>query len=423
MAFAASGCRVEVLCPRGHPATRTRSVSRIHRHAALRPLRSLHDALRLAEPDLVIPCDDDAALHLQRLHARGEGPAAPSPACRELIARSLGAPGACRLATARGELMALAVELGIRVPRTETMIGPADVDAWLDAHALPAVFKIDGSWGGQGVAIVHSREQARHAFERMSGRPSPGHALVRALLDRDSLPLRRLFAPEQPAVTVQAFIVGEPANRAVACWRGQVLAGTSVQALHTQQATGPATVVRVIDNAEMDEAVRRLVQRLGLSGLWGVDFMLESATGAAHLIEMNPRATPISHLALGPGHDLPGALLGALGTALGAAHAAAGRRAIAHDTIALFPGEWRRDPASVHLNHDHHDVPWTEPELLRDGLRPPWAERGWVARAWSRWRELAAGTPQRRGTSPDAYGSEQTLQARADYNPLSRRTP
>lgn len=419
MAFAASGCRVEVLCPHGHPATRTRSVSRIHRHAALRPLRSLHDALRRAEPDLVIPCDDDAALHLQRLHARSDAPTALSPECRELIARSLGAPDACGLATARGELMALAVALGIRVPRTDTMLTVGDVDAWLDAHALPAVIKIDGSWGGLGVAIVHSREQARNAFGRMSERPSPGHALLRALLDRDSLPLRRLFAAAQPAVTMQDFIVGEPANRAVACWRGQVLAGTSVQALHTQQATGPATVVRVIDNAEMDEAVRRLVQRLGLSGLWGIDFMLESSTGAAHLIEMNPRATPISHLALGRGHDLPGALL----TALGASPAAAERPAILHDTIALFPGEWRRDPASLHLSHDHHDVPWAEPELLRDGLRPPWAERGWIARAWSRWRELAAGTPARRGTSPGACGSEQTLQARTDYNPLSRRTP
>ena len=80
-------------------------------------------------------------------------------------------------------------------------------------------------------------------------------------------------------MTLQDHIDGHPANRAVACWRGEVLAGTSVLALRTQQATGPATVVRVIDNAEMDEAVKRLVQRLGLSGLWGVDFVIEAATG------------------------------------------------------------------------------------------------------------------------------------------------
>ncbi|WP_298829534.1 ATP-grasp domain-containing protein [uncultured Piscinibacter sp.] len=419
MAFAELGGRVEVLCPRGHPVTRTRAATRIHRHSASRPLRSLEEALQSAEPDLIIPCDDDAALQLQRLHAQVDAADRPSPALRELIARSLGAPEACLLATTRGRLMALAASLGIRVPNTRTVLTPQELVAWLDGHALPAVIKIDGSWGGQGVAIVRSREEARRAFERLAAPPSPAQALARTLLDRDSLPLRRRLAASRSVLTVQDFIAGEPANRAVACWRGEVLAGTSVQALRTQQSTGPATVVRVIDNAEMDEAVRRLVQGLGLSGLWGVDFMLEASTGAAHLIEMNPRATPISHLVPQPGHDLPAALL----SALGAWPAAAGRAAIGHEVIALFPGECRRDPASLHLRMDHHDVPWNEPDLVRDGLEAPWAERGWIARAWARWREPARNTPPRRDTAPDAYGSEQTLPACADYNPLSRHTP
>lgn len=410
MAFSELGCRVEALCPRGHPVTHTRAAMRVHEHDALRPLRALRAALLEAMPDLVIPCDDAAAVQLQQLHARCSSPEPADRALRALVERSLGAPDACALATSRGSLLALATELGIRVPHTTAASTPQALDAWLLRHALPAVIKIDGSWGGLGVAITHSRDAAHLAFARLSARPSLRHGLARALLERDLAPLRSALRHEAPAVTLQDHIDGHPANRAVACWRGEVLAGTSVLALRTQQATGPATVVRVIDNAEMDEAVKRLVQRLGLSGLWGVDFVIEAATGRAFLIEVNPRATPITHLALGPGHDLPAALLRALGPPGGCAP----REAIGQDVVAMFPGEWQRDPTSEHLHRSHHDIPWSEPALVRDGLMRPWAERGWVARAWARMR----GGSQR-ALPHRACGSEQTSSDCNHYNPMS----
>lgn len=410
MAFDELGCAVEALCPRGHPVTHTRAASRVHLHDALRPLRSLRAALHDAMPELVIPCDDEAAVQLQQLHALCAGPDPDERALGALIERSLGSPAACALATSRGPLLALAAELGIRVPHTSAAATPQALDAWLSRHALPAVIKIDGSWGGRGVAITHSRDEAQAAFARLSTRPTLRQALARALLDRDLAPLRFALRQAPPPVTLQVHVSGHPANRAVACWHGEVLAGTSVQALCTQQATGPATVVQVIDNAEMDDAVRRLVQRLGLSGLWGVDFVIDAATGAAYLIEVNPRATPITHLALGPGHDLPAALLAAL---VGAA-ARAPREPIGREVIALFPGEWQRDPASEHLHRAHHDIPWAEPELVRDGLMRPWAERGWVARSWARLRS----GPWRRASGPPC-ASEQTSSERSHYNPLS----
>jgi len=410
MAFSELGCRVEALCPRGHPVTHTRAATRVHFHDALRPLRALRAALLETMPDLVIPCDDEAAVQLHRLHA---GCIATEPADRALsalIERSLGNPGACALATTRGPLLALAAELGIRVPHTTAAATAQALDAWLSRHALPAVIKIDGSWGGRGVAITHSRDEAHDAFARLSSRPALRHALARALLDRDLAPLRSSLRHDAPPVTLQDHVSGHPANRAVACWHGKVLAGTSVEALCTQQATGPATVVRVIDNAEMDEAVRRLVERLGLTGLWGVDFVIEAATGAAFLIEVNPRATPITHLALGPGRDLPAALL----SALGGLSAHAPREPIDRSVIALFPGEWQRDLASEHLQRAHHDIPWTEPALVRDGLLRPWAERGWVARSWARVRAR----PRRAAPAPPC-ASEQTQTDCSHYNPMA----
>ncbi|MFZ0640465.1 MAG: ATP-grasp domain-containing protein, partial [Candidatus Acidiferrales bacterium] len=124
---------------------------------------------------------------------------------------------------------------------------------------------------------------------------------------------------------------------------------------------GPASVLRAIDNAEMSLAIKKVVRRLELSGLHGFDFILDEQTGNAHLIEMNPRATQVGHLTLGPGRDLPAALYAAAsGMPLRTAP-----KITENDTIALFPQEWIRNRASAFLESGYHDVPWEQPELVR----------------------------------------------------------
>jgi len=101
------------------------------------------------------------------------------------------------------------------------------------------------------------------------------------------------------------------------------------------------------------------VARLGLSGFCGFDFII-APSGHAYLLELNPRVTPITHLALADGTHLPGALF----------HELVGREPDAHpvpisgDRIALFPTEWQRDPSGSALGQAHGDVPWDEPGLL-----------------------------------------------------------
>jgi hypothetical protein len=250
------------------------------------------------------------------------------------------------------------------------------LNQWLGRHSLPVVMKNDCTWGGQGVFIAHHLADAQHLFRSMTARPPLLNSMRRWLLDRDLSCLMNLLAPARDSVTLQDFIVGTPSNRAVACWQGQVLAGISVAAVETLHSTGPATVVHVIDNPEMTEAVNRLVCKLGISGLWGIDFVLEHSSGHAYLIEINPRATPICHLPLGPGRDLMAAIYEKLTGSLPTTAAIP----LEHTTIALFPGEWQRNHASVHLGSFHHDVPWSEPDLVQDGVVRPWAERGWLAR-------------------------------------------
>jgi len=419
--FASLGCRVEMLGPRGHPAQATGRLARLHRASAWRPLHALRAALEASAPAIVVPCDDTAAMHLAQLHALltvgtggtgdgggGSGGAADA-ALRACIVRSLGAPQACVLATRRAALLAWAGSQGVRVPDTAELADAAALAGWLQQHRLPAVLKRDASWGGQGVEIVHDAAQARAAFARLSAPPSPGPALLHALLDRDPWTLAAALRGDAPQVSVQAHVAGVPANRAVACRQGQVLAGTSVLALHTQHATGPATVVRIVDNAEMAYTAARLVGRLGLSGLWGFDFVVDPLTRAATLIEVNPRATPICHLPLGAGHDPVAALCASLrgADAAGAARAVQPVAAIGGRLVALFPGEWQRDPAGAALREAHHDRPDAEPRFVRECLAPPWAERGLLARAWARLRPRVRplpppAPPVRQRTDPPA---------------------
>jgi ATP-grasp domain len=166
-------------------------------------------------------------------------------------------------------------------------------------------------------------------------------------------------------VNAQEFVNGRDATSLVACWKGEVLAALHFEVISKQYERGPASVLRLIENEEIDAITRKLVRKLNVSGLHGFDFLLEKETEKPYLIEMNPRATQVGHLALGPRRDLPAALM-----------ATASGRPIRESPgvtqnpmIALFPQEWTRDPESAFLHSAYHDIPWEEPVLLSNCLR------------------------------------------------------
>ncbi len=87
-----------------------------------------------------------------------------------------------------------------------------------------------------------------------------------------------------------------------------MLAGIAVEVVSSKGPTGPACVVRVVDNPEMLRCAEQIGRMLGISGFFGLDFVLEAGTGAAYMLEMNPRATPLCHLQMGTGRDVISAL-------------------------------------------------------------------------------------------------------------------
>jgi hypothetical protein len=350
-AFAGVGAHVEALLPDRHVAGKSRFIARLHGYSPLRAATSLRRAIARAAPDFVVPCDDRA---LMQFLAVGE------PA---LLARSLGQAANYPGLMARRDFIAAAQALDLTAPDTIRLADDADLEAALREIGFPAVLKIDGSWGGDGTAIVHDLEQARAVWRRMAAVPSRLRSVTRAILRRDAHFLREAARPFARRLNLQRFVAGRPATSAFACWNGRVLASIHMDVLETLHPRGPATVMHRVDCEQMERAAVLLAGRFGLSGLHGLDF-IRDPSGQVHLIEMNPRATQTCAFAFGRGRDLAAALCGCFTPA-------PPRPLLTENPlIALFPQEWRRDPRSPWLPGAFADIPWDDPAVLRAFLEP-----------------------------------------------------
>ena len=348
-AFQACGATVEALAPRRHPVAESRALSKLYLYRPLQTLAGLRDALGASKPDLVIPCDDRAARHLTALAAADDVFAA-------IVARSIGRLESFGRLFSRSRFLAEAEGLGVVTPVTREVATEADLKNALHLTGLPAMIKTDGSWGGEGVSFASNFEDALAAFRHMALAPSRLRSLTRAAKRQDTHFLLQAAEPQSQAISVQQYVEGTAATAAFACWNGEVLASLHMEVVSSREPYGPASVLRRIESPQMDDAARRVAKGFALSGFHGLDFMRDGL-GRPCLIEINPRATQICHLALGEGHDLPAALLAALESRAVAARPAATQA----DTIALFPQSLPHGP---HLPGAYHDIPADDPGLL-----------------------------------------------------------
>jgi glutathione synthase/RimK-type ligase-like ATP-grasp enzyme len=366
--MAEAGIAITAVVPDDHalremPGISSCRLGRTRAHA----LRAIAAALRDTLPDLIVPADEwaidllgllhDRALHYSTLTASWTA---------RLIEHSLGSPSAFAFTRQKSRLIGLARREGIAVPRTK-VVGDLRALRYLSEHELfPMVLKLDHSFGGHGVRVVRDAREAEAGFCELRAAAGPVAALKQSIKRRDIACLEGLYR-RSPAISLQQFIDGTPANRAVACHRGKVLAGLSVEAVCTNGANGPATVVRIIDSPTMSEAAEKLVRRLGLSGFLGLDFMIDRKTGQPFFIELNARPTQICHMA----PDTSADMVGTLAVALGALPVPRHLPNVGGPTIALFPQECWREPDSEYLHSAHHDVPWWAPEFLAAYRMPP----------------------------------------------------
>jgi hypothetical protein len=327
-------------------------------------------AIVASKPKLIIPCDDLAAVLLTKLYRRLLALKSDEYLLR-VLELSIGGPSTQAARCSRSELMELAAAEGVRVAETAMVSSVSDLRERTAKMGLPCALKADGTSGGVGVKIVSSVGEAERAFKKLAAPPLVLRAIKRVIVDSDTNLVLPCLRRQTSAVSIQRFVGGRETTCTIASWKGKVLANLSFEVLQTWEARGPASVLRTVDNREMSSAAELLARRLNLSGIYGFDFVLDEATGHPYLIEMNARATQTSYLALGPNRDLPAAICAALSEK----PVSTRRKVTANEVIVLFPVEWKRDPASPFLTSGYHDVPWSEPGLVKTGILDPYPNR------------------------------------------------
>jgi glutathione synthase/RimK-type ligase-like ATP-grasp enzyme len=360
MALANVGCCVASLAPRKHSVRRLRKISDHFAYRARPRLRSTFRAIELWSPDILICTDELAVEELQILHQRTvRSRCEAHRRISTLIENSIGPATSFRAMLNKSDFLACAKIEGVRCPRTMVFPATRPFVPALTELTYPIVVKADQSYGGRCVRIVNNESDLKAAVWELQipsawrSRPLIGAIFGSKALNSLLLPLRR-------TISIQQFISGRPGNRAVVCWKGKVLAGISVEAVEVTRPCGPSSVVRTIDHPEIAIAAERMVGHLGLSGFVGFDFIIDPS-GRAWLLEMNPRVTPICHLSFDDDTNLAESLFEQMTGLSPRTPSPTMKRGL----IVLFPNEVARCPASQYLKFDQHDVPWSEPELVR----------------------------------------------------------
>ena len=384
------------MCPAGHPLGFVSGMDYIRRYGGIRSFSTLRRCVSERPPDVVIPCDDGIVAQLHALHRQ-------EPRLRDLIERSIGSPHGYSIVSSRYQLLNTAEILGIRVPKTVRVRSAQDLVAWHQDNDCSSVLKVDGESGGNGVRISRSLEESLAAWRELSMRPTAAQAWKRLAIDRHPLATWMRSNLGDREVTIQKFIVGRPANSMLVSRQGAVLSQATVLVVASDGPTGAATIIRYVNDRRMAQAGELLAAKLGSSGFYGLDFVIETETGNPYLIELNPRCTQLGHL----GFAGNGSLAGALAADLKGEPNRCLMRPIRPGSIALFPQAFS-DVAvrSPHLNTSHHDIPWDEPRLVRELMLEPWPTRRWAARLYHFFRPVSRLAPVEFEDAGPTFGSK-----------------
>lgn len=319
-------------------------------------------AFREWNPDLILPGNDWDLAFLQRL---ASSPLARTPLVApanlmDVLERSLGDLHQFGRLASKRTLQDLALELGIRTPEDRVITGREGAFQYAEEHGYPVVLKHEFNSGGTGVWICEHAAALQSALDEAL-RPAKKRPFRRMLLD---IARRAAFAPAGDArgsLSIQRYIHGKTIIHNFVALNGQRVAGVTAENLFNHPApTGPCSVVRPIENAEVNQAACAVVQQAGYSGFGCFDFILEEGTNAAYLLECNTIPCNVAHVGDILGSDLCAGLYATMtGTKRLPDRAPQSGR-----TVALFPQELRRDAHSANVMRFYHDVPADDPELL-----------------------------------------------------------
>jgi hypothetical protein len=183
-AFREVGFEVGAIALPQHPVHRSKAPDRTFEYRPKAPLDSLREAIANQAPDIIIPCDDRIVGHLCALRAFGDNNTSA------LIETSLGRGAAdCVIAKRPASRWA---DAEVDVPRTDNVATVSDLQDWVRGFGLPAILKLDGSWGGNDVVLLRRESEIRRAFWEMRFRQSVLRSVKHYVTRKDVEALSRL---------------------------------------------------------------------------------------------------------------------------------------------------------------------------------------------------------------------------------------
>lgn len=310
--------------------------------------------------DLILPADERAVRFLHFLTRNTA--AANMPVLR----RSLGDLSTLAVRGDRDLIMKLAGAIGVSGTRHSLVATAQAAIAFADDAGWPVFLKRDGTYAGQGVRRCADEETLTQAFVDLSGdRPglhtwrsawARGKHMVRTMLSGPDPLMNR---GDDPSCIVEAEVVGQPAFFTGVALDGRMLAGVSAAvSMFYPKPAGPSTQLRLHHDREMTDIAARLVEDLGFSGFFGLDFM-RTLEGRLLFLEFNQRPTSVAHLGGLVDNDLCAALYAGLSGKPPRVAPADSEAA-----IALFPQDWLRDSDPGGRIGLYADIPVDDPKLL-----------------------------------------------------------
>jgi predicted ATP-grasp superfamily ATP-dependent carboligase len=352
-ALAKANFEVALLAPRDSLAAKSRYVSRLRllpdNAGAMEFMLALASMVAEVKPRLLVPCDEMTVRLLFALVLEPP-PDRPMQAMHlqlsALVRESLGDPKFYEASIDKLLLPPAAEAIGVRVPRYIVSNSIDDAKSFAATHGYPVVLKRRFGFAGEGVAIVSSAGELVRESQLLM-RP-----------DQLDLGQRR-----PPRLLVQEFVDGPYHSQAIVAWRGVPLADFAWERhVATLPSKGQTAVVRFVRSPESLAFSEALCRAFGMSGFFNVQFVIRAETGEAYLLEINRRIVTHIHMGERVGADLAVALHGHLRGKRAAR--GGGIQGAFGPTVAVFPREWLRDPASRYLRECPVDVPWDEPELF-----------------------------------------------------------
>lgn len=253
---------------------------------------------------------------------------------QQVFGLSLGSPDFFETIKSKYKSSELMASLGKRTLQQEIISKEKDVLDFADSYDYPVIIKSGLAGAGNDNWVCHS------------------DAEVSAVLAGQSFD--DLF--------VQKYMPGKVIMYAALVLNGVVINNiTYMQEQAYPTEVGESSVVKVVSHKTVSLCSQEFIAEIKFSGFICLEYLIEDYNREVSFLTCKPWPVPVTALSHLVGVNLFKPLLDSLNEKLAID---LGKSAIGR-CIALFPQEWQRDINSPYLLHAIHDVPWSEPLLLK----------------------------------------------------------